>query len=63
MLIINIVKDRAGMYTRKIEMAFEEICNLLNGILEFHMEHIYRECNSVVDDLAKVGHNVEGIKE
>ena len=27
------------------------------------MEHIYREGNGVIDDLAKVVHNVEGIKE
>jgi hypothetical protein len=41
----------------------EEIRCMLNGFLEVHIDHIYREGKRVVDDLAKFGHNMEGIKE
>lgn len=62
MLIINVVKGE-GMCSWNITVTIEEIHSLLNGLLEVHMDHFYQEGNRVVNDLPKVGHKVEGIKE
>ena len=63
MLIINFVKDGAGRYNWKTKVPIDEIHNLLNGLFEVHVEHMYTKINDVAYNLAKVGHYVEGIKK
>lgn len=62
MLIIKAVKGE-GRCRWKIKVTREEIHTLLDGLHEVHVDHTYWEGNEGGDDLAKIGHNIEGIKE
>lgn len=35
-----------------------EICKLMEGCQEIHVDYIYHEGNGVADELVKFGHNI-----